>query len=144
MVPDRVRVVAEARSHRPTIRRRIVRQIEQAFRHAARQVRNQAGEAAHVKIDGRLDYESFCLPTDHPCIAAAAAAIRAIDRSPELAVANGGLDANWLTARGIPTVSLGCGQLNQHTAAESLDLDQFEDACRIALWLATAGEPELK
>jgi tripeptide aminopeptidase len=141
VVPDRVRVMAEARSHQPKVRRRIVRHIEQAFREAARQVRNRAGASAQVKISGWSDYEAFCLPTDHPCVAAAAAAIRALDRSPELAVANGGLDANWLTARGIPTVSLGCGQLNQHTAAEALDIDQFEDACRIARLLATAEEP---
>ena len=35
---------------------------------------------------------------------------------PELAITNGGLDANWLTAHGIPTVTLGCGQQNIHTA----------------------------
>ena len=55
-------------------------------------------------------------------------------------MSNGGLDANWLTRRGIPTVTLGCGQANGHTTAERLELDQFRQACRIALRLATATE----
>ena len=51
--------------------------------------------------------------------------------------ANGGLDANWMTAGGIPTVSLGCGQMNAPTVDEQLDVEQFHLACRIALALAT-------
>jgi tripeptide aminopeptidase len=47
------------------------------------------------------------------------------------------LDANWLNAHGIPTVTLGCGQVNVHTTSERLDLAAFQDACRIALVLAT-------
>ena len=70
------------------------------------------------------------------------AAVRAEGHEPELAVSNGGLDANWLTARGIPTVTLGCGQRNIHTAKEELDLADFHLARRIALRLATAGESQ--
>ena len=54
-------------------------------------------------------------------------------REPELAISNGGLDANWLTARGIPTVTLGCGQRNIHTALEQLDIADFHLARRVAL-----------
>ena len=57
---------------------------------------------------------------------------------PTVVVANGGLDANWLNAHGIPTVSLGCGQLNQHMVTEALAIDDYQEACRIALKLATA------
>ncbi len=140
VVADRVQVMAEARSHEPVIRRRIVEQIEDAFQRAAREITNTAGKKARVEFAGRLDYEAFCLPTDHPCVVAASRAIHAIGRKPELAVANGGLDANWMTAHGIPTVSLGCGQLHQHTTNEALDIRQFEAACRIALLLATSEE----
>ena len=58
----------------------------------------------------------------------------------ELAIANGGLDANWLFQHGIPAVSLGCGQLNAHTVNEQLDIEQFQRACKIALRLATGTE----
>ena len=52
---------------------------------------------------------------------AANAAVEAVGLTPEINISNGGLDANWLTAHGIPTVTLGCGQNNIHTTAEWLD-----------------------
>ena len=65
--------------------------------------------------------------------------MRAVGRESVQSVSNGGLDANWLNAHGIPTVTLGCGQMNVHTTSEMLDLPAFRDACRIALVLATAS-----
>ena len=140
VVTDHVRMRAEARSHDPKFRARIVKEMQQAFQRAARQVRNAAGRRGAVRIDGQLDYESFRLPRDEPCVVAATAAVQAEGREPELAISNGGLDANWLTARGIPTVTLGCGQRNIHTAKEQLDLVDFHLARRIALRLATGAE----
>lgn len=140
VVTDRVALKAEARSHEPQFRQRIVEEIERAFSAAAREVKNVAGAAGAVKFDGRLNYESFRLPADEPCVIAAEDAVRAIGREPERAISNGGLDANWLTARGIPAVTLGCGQVNQHTTSEALNIDDFRDACRIALRLATDGD----
>lgn len=137
VVADRCEVRAEARSHDPQFRREIVAAIEQAFNSAARQVTNVAGDCGKVEISQRLDYESFVLPSDEPCVEAAAAAIAAIGQTPVKAISNGGLDANWLTARGIPTVTLGCGQKNAHTVAERLDVAAFHSACRVALRLAT-------
>jgi tripeptide aminopeptidase len=139
VVTDRVELRAEARSHAPEFRKRIVRELERAFTRAARRVRNDRGVAGRVEIDGRLDYEAFRLPTTEPCVQAAAAAVAAEGLDVDYAVANGGLDANWLTARGIPTVSLGCGQNAIHTNNEWLDLDEFAKACRIARRLATGG-----
>lgn len=138
VVSDLVRIRAEARSHQPRFRQRIVAEIEKAFRQAAAEVKNAAGTTGSVHIDGRLDYESYRLNDQEPCVRLAAEAVRAIGRQPELAVTNGGLDANWLVKHGIPTVSLGCGQLNPHTVSEALVITEFQDACRIALRLATA------
>jgi tripeptide aminopeptidase len=138
VVTDRVLVRAEARSHQPQFRKRIVAQIEKAFRSAAAEVKNAVGATGSVNIDGRLDYESYRLSPGEPCVAAAAEAVRAVGREPELAVTNGGLDANWLVKHGISTVSLGCGQLHPHMTSEALLVPDFEDACRIALRLATA------
>ncbi len=135
-----VEVRAEARSHDPRFRRRIIKAIEQAFQLSARQVCNAKRQHGSVEIAGRLDYESFRLPADDPSLLAAEAAIRKIGGQPVRAISNGGLDANWLTARGIPTVSLGCGQENAHTPAERLNLPEFRKACQIARQLATITE----
>jgi tripeptide aminopeptidase len=139
VVADHVQIRAEARSHDAKFRERIVKEIHRAFERAAKQVRNTSGKHGEVHIDGRLDYESFRLPMSEPCVIAATKAVRAEGREPEIAVSNGGLDANWLTARGIPTVTLGCGQRNIHTATEELDIPDFHLARRIALRLATGG-----
>jgi tripeptide aminopeptidase len=56
------------------------------------------------------------------------------------AISNGGLDANWMMVHGIPTVTLGCGQMHIHTTSECLDVSAFEHACQIALRLATESE----
>ncbi len=58
---------------------------------------------------------------------------------PSTRLTNGGLDANWLTANGLPTVTLGCGQQDSHTVKESLEIKNYLNACRIALLLATGA-----
>lgn len=140
VVPDSARIQAEARSHDARFRGQIVKRIEEAFRQAARKLTNDQGQSGTVKIRGRLDYEAFRLATDEPSVLAAEAGVRSIGREPLRAIANGGLDANWLTAHGFPSVTLGCGQLNQHTHGEALDIANYQDACRIALHLATGRE----
>jgi len=140
VITDHGHIRAEARSHESKFRQRIVREIESAFKRAAAAVRSVNGTCGRVRFDGRLDYESFRLSHDEPCVAAAAAAIEAEKLTPEFAVTNGGLDANWLTAHGIPTVTLGCGQRDIHTAREQLDIAEFHWARRIALRLATATD----
>lgn len=139
VVTDHVRLRAEARSHDPKFRERIVKEIEAAFKRAAGAIRNTAGKCGRVVIDGQFDYEAFRLAVDEPCVVAASSAVEAEGLTPKLGITNGGLDANWLTAHGIPTVTLGCGQRNIHTTTEELDIAEFQQARRIALRLATAG-----
>ncbi|MEZ6108662.1 MAG: peptidase dimerization domain-containing protein [Pirellulaceae bacterium] len=81
---------AEARSHDPIFRSRIVAEIERAFAIAAEQVANEAGQHGEVSFDGRVDYESFRLADDSPTVRAAAQAVEATGkprnwRSPTVA-----------------------------------------------------------
>jgi tripeptide aminopeptidase len=137
VVTDRVSLKAEARSHDPKFRGKLICQIEKAFQSAAKELKNSEGRRGRVRIDGRLDYESFLLDGKSECVRLAEAAVAAVGRQPQQAISNGGLDANWLNAHGLPTVTLGCGQMNVHMTSEMLDLPAFRDACRIALRLAT-------
>lgn len=138
VVTEHVYLKVEARSHNPEFRQEIVQQIEAAFRTAANEVRNAEGVAGSVSFEGQLDYESFRLADDEPCVVIAENAMKELGLTPLRAVSNGGLDANWLSARGIPSVTMGCGQLEPHTTKEALDLDEFSAACRIALRIATS------
>jgi tripeptide aminopeptidase len=140
VVADRAELRAEARSHDPAFRQRIVREIERAFTRAARQIQSASGARGRVSVRSRLEYDSFRLSRDEPCIGVAERAVRSIGREPERAIADGGVDANWLSRHGIPAVTLGCGQIHPHTVREALDVERFHDACRIALRVATGNE----
>jgi tripeptide aminopeptidase len=137
-VTDLVRLRAEARSHNPKFRQKIIQAIERAFSAAAKEVRSVSGATGSVSISGRLDYEAFQLADREPCVLEAERVIRELQGEPLRAISNGGLDANWLTAHGIPSVTMGCGQVSPHTVAEALAIPEFEMACRIALRLATS------
>jgi tripeptide aminopeptidase len=139
VVTDLVQLKAEARSHDTKFRLQIARAFEKAFTKAARQVRSADGRRGRCRFDGALDYESFCLARSEACVREAAAAVRAEGLEPENEIADGGLDANWLTEAGIPTVSLGCGQRDIHTVREQLDIAEFHRAQHIAWRLATAN-----
>jgi tripeptide aminopeptidase len=140
VVTDHVQLKAEARSHDPRFRKQMLATMRDAFERAAKAVTNVAGARGKVRFASRLDYEAFQLDAREPCVVAAEAAVRATGAEPVRAVSNGGLDANWMTAHGIPTVTLGCGQVNVHTTSEALDVAEFERACRVALRLATTTE----
>lgn len=137
VVTDRVQIRAEARSHDAAFRKKIVSVMENAFKKAVKQVKNDKGKIGRVEIEGRLDYEAFVLPDDEPCVVAAVASMERLGLKPVLKIANGGLDANWMSARGIHTVTMGCGQRNPHMVTEELNLEDFRNACAIAWELAT-------
>jgi tripeptide aminopeptidase len=139
VVTDRVELKAEARSHDQAFRKEIVAVIERAFADASAAVRNDREQCGKVRFFGRNDYEAFQLADDDLSVSEAFRAVRAAGLEPQRGVSNGGLDANWMTAHGIPTVTLGCGQMQIHTTSEFLDVTAFEQACAIALDLATHG-----
>ena len=138
VVPDRVVLRAEVRSHSVRFRRSILQAFQRTFERAAQSERNDAGECGTVRIRSNLDYEAFKLSAREPCVREAMAAVKEVGGEPSLFVCNGGIDANWLTQRGIPTVTLGSGQKNQHSVHEMLDIRTFTRACHTAFHLATA------
>lgn len=139
VVTPRLVLRAEARSHDPKFRKKIVDAFERAFRQAAGQVRNTAGKTARVTFEANLKYESFVISESEPCVQTALAAVESIGRESGIRISNGGLDANWMFDHGIPTVTLGCGQQDIHTVNESLHVESYLQACRIGLQLATGG-----
>jgi tripeptide aminopeptidase len=140
VVSAHAKVRAEVRSHDPDFRLTILEAFRTAFTQSALGVRNVSGECGRIVFTSRLDYESFRLADNEPCVVAAEAAVRAAGGEPYRAISDGGLDANWLTAHGVPTVTLGAGQENAHTTREYLDVEEFLRACQVARCLAGACE----
>lgn len=139
VVLDHLFLRGEARSHDPEFRARIVKEFERAFVMAAKSTSNISKVRGEVEFTATMKYESFRLPEDSPVIAAASSAIRTVGLEPVTKISNGGLDANWMTALGLPTVTLGCGQEAIHTVKERLHLPSYLKACRIGLLLATGA-----
>lgn len=137
VVADSTRLHIEARSHDPKFRARIVREIEAAFQRAAKKLKSSEGRRGEVSFDGSLNYESFLLSEKEPSVVMAKEAILACGGKLTQRIANGGLDANWITAHGIPTVTIGCGQHHIHTVEEQLDIEEYQFARRVAWKLAT-------
>jgi tripeptide aminopeptidase len=92
-----------------------------------------------VQFHADLKYESFLIGESEPSVQAAKAAAKAIGLEPETRITNGGLDANWMSVRGLPTVTLGCGQQNPHTVDEALHIESYLAGCRMGLLLATGA-----
>jgi len=134
-----VKMRAEARSHNPAMRARIIQEIQAAFEQAAASVTNDSGVSGCVEFKSTIEYEAFALPDDDASVIAGEAAVRAVigdsGRTTYREISNGGLDANWLYRHGIGAVTLGCGQQNIHTVDETLSIPAYLDACRIALHL---------
>jgi tripeptide aminopeptidase len=139
VVTDRVDLKAECRSHDAAFRKKIVEAFIAAFAKASKSLKNAAGKTGSVEFDVQHKYESFKLAMSEPSVIAAMTAIENCGLDPAAKVSNGGLDANWLTDHGFPTVTLGCGQDGIHTTSESLDLEHFQYACQIAMELATSA-----
>ena len=128
---------AEARSHDPVFRKKVVEAYRKAFELAAKSVKSSDGKTGRVTFNSDLKYESFRLDPREPAVSLAKQAVEKIGLTPELCVGNGGLDANWMTAHGFPTVTLGCGQHDIHTTNEWLHVPSFLQGCEIALLLAS-------
>jgi tripeptide aminopeptidase len=137
VVTDYVLVQGESRSHDAKFFKQITAAYKDAFARAAAAVTNSEGKGGRVKFTSRTEYHPFRMQDTAPVVRRAAAAVTAQGRAPNIRVANGGLDANWLVRQGVPTVTFGAGQNEAHTIDEWIDLTEFEAACRLALGLAT-------
>ena len=138
VVMPKLHIRAEARSHDPKFRQKIVDQIRKAFEKAARELKNAAGRRGSVNFEATLKYESFKMNLNEPSVEAAKSAMESLGMAPAYRISNGGLDANWMTANGIPTVTMGCGQQGIHTVDEKWNIESFLQACHVAMKLATA------
>lgn len=138
-VTDHVFVSGESRSHDKAFLARITAAWRDAFEQAARSVTSCGGECGRVEFRAETDYEAFEMPKDSPPVQLAAERVRAVlGMEAEYLVANGGLDANYLNAKGLPTVTLGAGQHNPHTVDEYVDVQEYVDGCRTIAAIAAA------
>jgi len=134
-VTDRMRVTGESRSHDPEFLKEITGAIQRSFERAAASVTNHAGKAGEIAFERQEDYHAFRIGENDPVVTALSAALDKLGLTCRPLVTNGGLDANFLNVKGVPTVTLGAGQHNPHTVDEYADLDEYVTCCRLLLQL---------
>lgn len=140
VVLPQVVIQAEARSHDAKFRDKIVSEFEKAFASAVRKLKSSDGRAGQLTFDIDQRYQAFHIPSDTPCVKVAQQVAKQLDLPCSVQSSNGGLDANWMTEHGFPTVTMGCGQHQIHTVDERLNIPEYLDACRMALLIATGAE----
>ena len=136
VVMPEVLIEAEARSHQPLFRQRIVREFRKAFERATAKMSNVSGTKSVLSFDVDTRYEAFSIPAKSDCVQEAKKAVELLGLVADIRDCDGGLDANWMDTHGFPAVTLGCGQHDIHTVDETLSVLEYLRACRIALHLA--------
>jgi tripeptide aminopeptidase len=132
-VTDRVEITGESRSHDPEFLEKITGAIRQAFESAAASVTDHQGRAGSIDFKLKKDYHAFRIPDDSPVVQLTATALNSLGRTCTPKVTDGGLDANFLNVKGVPTVTLGAGQHNPHTVDEYADLEEYRICCQVLL-----------
>ncbi|MCR9198682.1 MAG: M20/M25/M40 family metallo-hydrolase [Planctomycetaceae bacterium] len=140
VVMPQVQLQAEARSHQPAFRKRIVREFRKAFEAAVKSTKNAAGQRGQLTFEEDTRYEAFAIRESAQCVKVARQAAEASGVDTTARPCDGGLDANWMARHGFPAVTLGCGQHGIHTVDETLNIPQFVAACEIATRLAAGLE----
>lgn len=137
-VADSVRITGESRSHDPRFVERITAEYSKAFERAAKSVKNHRRKCGSIRFRAHTSYSPFRLDPGAEVVRYAVGTAKSIGLRPRTFAADGGVDANWLTARGVPTVTFGAGQHSPHTVEEYVDVREYLDGCRLAVALATS------
>jgi tripeptide aminopeptidase len=112
IVPDRVEMAGEARSHDERKLEAQVRAMTEALEEAARRHR------ATAEIDVERSYSTFQLSEEDSIVQKAVAAAKALGLTPALVPSGGGSDANIFNAAGIVTINISTGMDQVHTTEE--------------------------
>jgi tripeptide aminopeptidase len=139
VVTDFVKVQGESRSHDAKFISAVTSAYRLAFAKAAREVRDDKGKTAKIKFTTHRSYFPYALKPSTKVVQSALAAGATLGWDMTQKLSNGGLDANWFSRLGIPTLTFGAGQHDVHTIQEYVDLTEFLEGCTFALTLAASN-----
>jgi len=121
IVPRKVVLEGEARSHDPAKLRRQTQHICECIVDAAQELAKQIDGRlfqAQVTTEVTADYPVMAVPADSPWIQYVAEAHRRLGRNLVIKGAGGGSDANIFNSHGIETVILATGMSKVHSSEE--------------------------
>ena len=127
IVPEKVTIKGEARSHNKEKLNRQVQHMSKAVKDAC------AKSKALFKIDISPVYQSFNIKNDSLVVKTVLKASKGIGLKPEIAMTGGGSDANIFNKMGVPCVILGVGAHKPHTAQEYIAVDDLIKGAELIL-----------
>jgi tripeptide aminopeptidase len=127
IVPDRVEIKGEARSHDPVKLKRQISHMHKALARAC------ARHGAKLRFKASGVYGSFEVKRSAKVIKLALAAVKKSGLKPVLVQTGGGSDANIFNAAGVPAVIMGSGMQRVHTNAERVAVKNLIKGAEILL-----------
>ena len=135
IVPDRVIVKGEVRSHDAKKLQAVTDTIVSAFQSAvdACCTERSNAERSRLEVSVERDFPGTLIPEDHPVVTLARQAAANLGRKMICKPSGGGADANIFFEKGIFTGVLGTGMKDVHTVGESVALDDMVRSVELLL-----------
>lgn len=122
IVPNKVQVFGEVRSHNPAKLKRVTDDIQHAFESTVARYSDLGGKLEFVS---KTEYQAFNIPSDAPVVKLAKEALSNLSIPCTIGSGGGGSDANIFTASGIQMIITGTGMENVHTVHEYIKIDEL-------------------
>ncbi len=127
IVPDRVKVIGEARSRDNVKLEALTASIVKVFQEAADR------HGARLEAEVNRTYNTYRLAEDAPIVQAVAGAARRLGHDVKLRASGGGTDGNIYTAAGIPCVVISTGMAEVHTTNEHIAIADLAASAELLL-----------
>ena len=127
IVPDRITLEGEVRSHSPQKLEDYTREIKGTFHNVVMGWSSKTGATGHpsVEIAVETEYPVMRIEGDEPVLTRVKRAGDLLGREIRFEVAGGGSDANILNSYGLRTAIIATGMDRVHTTDERLDLNDL-------------------
>lgn len=134
IVPARVVVHGEVRSHDTTKLEAATQSVVDSFRKSVAEYKVDVGLGRpRLKTEIRLDFDRMQIPDAHPAVVLAQQAAAGLNRKLYPATSGGGSDANVFAKHGIVAGILGTGCEKVHTLEEQVALDDMVCAAELLI-----------
>lgn len=135
IVPNKVIVKGEVRSHDPNKLEDITKIMTSAFEHAVQNTQPIPEEDTVPKLEAHIesDFVRTDIPDDHPVVQLAMAAAAELNIPLVTKTTGGGADANVFFSHDIITGVLGTGMKDMHTVRESVSMADMVETTRLLL-----------
>ncbi len=140
IVPERVTIEGEVRSHCQKKLAELTEQIEKIFTESVADWHDPAGMIRgrpSVDFDVYLDFPLMRLAPDSRVVREVETAAKTIAMDIKQVVAGGGSDANIFNGYGLDTAIIATGMTNVHSINEQVHLEDMVDLTRLILALLT-------